>query len=301
MRRIVVLVVIVGTGLLLAAACQQEPSSDAAAEQSVEVEQLADNLFVLRGGGGNTAVFVQSSGVTVVDTKNPGWGQTILTAIQELTDEPVVRIINTHTHGDHVSGNVEFPSNVEVVTHQNTRVNMFRGRGANPSNIFRENENRGLPTRTFSDNLTIGTGPDEIDLRYFGRGHTNGDAWVVFPALRVVHAGDLFSGKNIPYLDGNNGGSGVELPDTLAKAHDGLTEIDRIITGHSTVMTRDDLMEYADFNRDFLEAVREAKEAGRTAEDVASTWTIPEQYQGYAEPQAERLRSNVELVYDELP
>ena len=58
--------------------------------------------------------------------------------------------------------------------------------------------------------MTLGSGPDRIDLLYFGRGHTDGDAWVVFPSLRVVHAGDIFSGKNLPLLDANNGGSGVE-------------------------------------------------------------------------------------------
>ena len=65
----------------------------------------------------------------------------------------------------------------------------------------------------------VGTGADQVDLYYFGRGHTNGDAWVVFPALRFVHAGDIFSGKNLPLLDTNNGGSGVEIGDSLAKAH----------------------------------------------------------------------------------
>ena len=42
---------------------------------------------------------------------------------------------------------------------------------------------------------------------YFGPGHTNGDAWVVFPALRIVHSGDIFAGKGVPLVDGNNGGS----------------------------------------------------------------------------------------------
>ena len=46
----------------------------------IDVEQLENNLFVLRGegGGGNTAVFITTDGVVVVDTKNPGWGQPIL-------------------------------------------------------------------------------------------------------------------------------------------------------------------------------------------------------------------------------
>ncbi len=78
----------------------------------IDVEKLRDNLFVLSGAssGGNTAVFIQTNGVTVVDTKNPGWGAPILAKIKELTPKPIVRIINTHTHGDHVSGNVEFPA-----------------------------------------------------------------------------------------------------------------------------------------------------------------------------------------------
>jgi len=57
---------------------------------------------------------------------------------------------------------------------------------------------------------------------------------VVFPALRVVHAGDIFSGKNIPLLDANNGGSGVLSGDTLSKAARSLKNIDTVITGHST-------------------------------------------------------------------
>jgi len=271
----------------------------------VEVEKLKDNLFVLKGGGGNTAVFVQTNGVTVVDTKNPGWGAPILAKIKELTNKPVTTIINTHTHGDHVSGNVEFPATVDVVTHANTAANMQKmvgasGFAANARNIFAENNGRGLPKRTFTDRMTLGTGADQIELRYFGRGHTNGDAWVVFPALRVVHAGDIFSGKNIPLLDGNNGGSGLEIPDTLQKAHDALTNVDQIITGHSTVMTRADLQEYANFNRDFLNMVRAAKKMGHPVEHVGVGWTIPEKYKGYAAPQEARLKLNVELTYKEI-
>jgi glyoxylase-like metal-dependent hydrolase (beta-lactamase superfamily II) len=107
--------------------------------------------------------------------------------------------------------------------------------------------------------MTIGTGADRIDLYYFGRGHTNGDAWVVFPALRAMHAGDIFSGKNIPGLDAVNGGSGLAIADTLTKAADTIKNIDSIITGHSSTMTVADLREYAQFNRDFANDVRAGK------------------------------------------
>jgi glyoxylase-like metal-dependent hydrolase (beta-lactamase superfamily II) len=296
-----------GTGLMAAAAIQQPPAGQA--PRVIEVDKLKDNLFVLRGGGGNTAVFVMANGVTVVDTKNPGWGQPLIDKIRELTPKPVTTIINTHTHGDHVSGNVEFPATVEVVTHANTAANMqkmapvtgFAQPATPPPNIFTQNKGRGLPKRTFTDRMTLGSGADQIDLHYFGRGHTNGDAWVLFPALRVVHAGDIFSGKNVPLIDANNGGSAVEIPNTLAKAHAALKNVDTIITGHSTQMTMNDLAEYVQFNRDFLTAMQEAKKAGRSVEETAKGWTIPAKYTGYAAPQAMRVEANVRTAFSELP
>jgi glyoxylase-like metal-dependent hydrolase (beta-lactamase superfamily II) len=308
MKRVIVLGALLAMGSVsVALSAYQQAAAGQPKPMVVEVEKLKDNLFVLKGGGGNTAVFVTATGVVVVDTKNPGWGQPILNKIRELTDKPVTTIINTHTHGDHVSGNVEFPATVDVVTHENTKVNMAKmlsPSGFDPSTakqtIFEANNGRGLPKRTFTDKMSIGSGNDRIDLLYFGRGHTNGDAWVVFPALRIMHAGDIFSGKNVPILDGNNGGSGVEMPDTLSKAADYAKTVDTIITGHSTQMTVADLREYAAFNRDFLTAVQEAKKAGTSADDLAAKWTVPAKYVGYAAPQAARLKSNIDVVMKEL-
>jgi cyclase len=305
MRRVIVLVALLATGSIAVAAFQQ-PAAQPAAPKVVEVEKLKDNLWVLKGGGGNTAVFVTAAGVVVVDTKNPGWGQPILDKIKELTPKPITTIINTHTHGDHVSGNVEFPATVDIVTHENTKANMENmkpptgiAQTGPPTNIFKVNNGKGMAKRTFKDKMTLGSGSDEINLYYFGRGHTNGDAWVVFPALRVMHAGDIFSGKNLPLLDANNGGSGVHIGDTLAKAAGSVKNIDTIITGHSTQMTMNDLKEYAEFNRDFLKAVQDGKKAGKSVDDVANGWMMPAKYTGYAMPQAMRLRSNVQVIFDE--
>jgi cyclase len=302
MKRALVLAVLVTTAMVTATvAAYQQPTDK---PKLIEVEKLRDNLFVLRGGGGNTGVFITSGGVVVVDSKNPGWGQTLLDKIKEITPKPVTHLINTHTHFDHVSGNVEFPTTVEIIAHDNTAALMKEMRtvtGTEPRpNIFTENKGRGLPKRTYTDTLTIGNGADQVDLHYFGPGHTNGDAWVVFPALRVMHAGDIFSGKNLPLLDANNGGSGLEIGDTLAKAAARLENVDTIITGHSTQMTIADLEEYSRFNRDFANAVQEAKKAGRSVDDIAKGWTMPSGYSGYSQPQAARLRSNVEVVYNEL-
>jgi len=298
----------IGSLTIVAATFQQPPAGgQQQAPRVVEVEKLKDNLFMLKGGGGNTAVFIASNGVIVVDTKNPGWGQPILDKIKDLTNKPVTTIINTHTHGDHVSGNVEFPATVDVIVQANTKANMEKmtpptglPQQGPPTNIFKVNNGRGMAKRTFADKMSLGKGPDEIDLYYFGRGHTNGDAWVVFPALRVMHAGDIFSGKNLPLLDAANGGSGVAIGDSLMKAFNSVNNVDSVITGHSTVMTMNDLKEYAEFNRDFLAAVREAKKAGKSVDDVANSWKMPAKYTGYAVPQPARLKSNVQVVWDEL-
>ncbi len=288
-------------GLSLTISAYQAP----AAPKVVEVEKLRNNLFVLKGGGGNTAVFVGASGITVVDTKNPGWGQPILDKIKELSNKPVVRIINTHTHGDHVSGNVEFPATVDVVVQENTKANMQRmapvtGLGqAAGTNIFTANNGRGMAKQTFKDKMTIGTGADQIDLYYFGRGHTNGDAWVVWPALRVMHAGDIFSGKVAPILDANNGGSGLEIGDSLIKGADTVKNIDTIITGHAGQMTVADLREYAQFNKDFAAFVRAGAQAGKSVDAMAAEYKVPAKYAGYTAAEA-RVKSNVQVVVDEL-
>jgi hypothetical protein len=76
--------------------------------------------------------------------------------------------------------------------------------------------------------------------------------------------------------------------------------VDSIITGHSTVMTPNDLREYSEFNRDFLNAVREGKKSGKSAADLVKAWTMPEKYKGYGMPQAARVQANIENIYNEV-
>ena len=241
--------------------------------RTVQVEKLDERLYVLRGGGGNTAAFLTADGIVVVDTKNPGWGQPILDKLKELSPKPVTVLINTHTHGDHVSGNVEFPASVDVVAQANTKANMEKMK------IFADNANRGLVKRTFTDRLTIGKGADQIDLYYFGPGHTDGDAFVVFPALKVMHAGDIFGNKGLPLIDATMGGSVLHVASTLQKAHAGIKGVDTIINGHMpTQTTWADLKMFADLNQDFLTWAQAELKAGKTPEAAAAGWMMPQKY-----------------------
>jgi cyclase len=282
---------------------------------AIQVDKIRDNLYVLRGGGGNTAAFVTTGGVVLVDTKVPGWGQPILDRLKELTDKPVTTLVNTHTHFDHVGSNLEFPGEVEVVAHENTAALMKEMRpvtaGPKQPQLFKESGGRGLPTRTFKDRMTLGSGDERVELHYFGRAHTGGDAWIVFPALRAMHTGDAFSGKSIPLIDANNGGSAVEYPDVLAKVA-ALPNIDTIITGHhETTLTMADLEIHRDFVREFVQTVQAAKKAGKAIDDVVAAWKMPEEllkrgymtpeeYQKLArQPMSARVRANAEIVWNE--
>jgi glyoxylase-like metal-dependent hydrolase (beta-lactamase superfamily II) len=275
MRRGIVLGLILAAGA--GAAIKAQPPQQGS--PVIEVDKVKDNLYVLKGGGGNTAVFVNADGVTVVDAKNPGWGQPILDKIKELTPKPVTRLINTHTHGDHVSGNVDFPATVDIVVQENTKTNMDK------MDIFKQKGGRGLPKRTFKDKMTIGRGADQIDLYYFGPGHTNGDAIVVFPALRTAHIGDLFASKGLPLVDADNGGSVLHYHETLTKAHDGIKNVDTLINGHSnTTTTWADLQTFAEFNHDFLTWAEGALKSGKPAKEAAADWKLPAKYEtlGYS-------------------
>ena len=242
--------------------------------------------------GGNVAVFITATGVVVVDTKLPGWGQAILDKIRTVTDKPVTMIINTHTHGDHTGSNEFFGATVDSVVQENTKANM------STMPAFSGDKARFLPKRTFKDTMTLLSGKDRIDLYYFGPGHTNGDAWVVFPALRVAHVGDLFAWKDIPFVDLSSGGSMVRLDDTLSRGLAGIKNIDTIIGGHQKVTTPAALREYASFNKDFVVWARGEKQAGKSVAQAVAEYKTPAQYQGYLEPQAMRLRDNIQAVYD---
>jgi cyclase len=282
----------------------------------IRLEKVRDNLYLITGGrampaqggiSGVTTVFLAANDVVIIDTKYPGFGKRILEQVKSVTTRPVTMIVNTHTHGDHTGSNAEFARTVDVVAHENTKTNMSR------MDAFKGEHAAYLPTRTFTDRLSLLAGKDRMDLYYFGRGHTNGDTVIVFPGLRTVVMGDLFARKWAPLVDAGNGGSALEYPQTLAKALSTIKDVDTVITGHSTTqvgsgdtvtfvrsnptMRWSDLQEYQEFTRAFVEAAESARKAGKSADQAAAALGLPEKYRGYDMANA---KADVERVYDEL-
>ena len=261
MRRVRVLALIVVAGLTVAsvAAQQQRPRIP----PTGTIKKVRDNLYVIPGAGGNTTVFVTPTGVVLVDTKLANNGEAILSQVRSVSGSAVTMIINTHSHPDHIGSNDYFAPSVEKVTHENTKKWMAANArvASNPAV---------MPTKTFIDRLTLGSGRDQIDLYYFGAGHTDGDAFIVFPALRAMAAGDMFAWKMAPLIDPMAGGSVVALPDTLEKALKGIGNVDTVIEGHGDVNTWAGFRDYTLFNRALLDAAKGGM-GKQSADEIAAS------------------------------
>ncbi len=293
MKRSVILSAVMGVALATLAARGLGAQQPATGPNVAGIEKVKDNLYMVTGGGGNTAVFVTANGVVLVDTKLANWGQAIMDKVKTVTDKPVTHIINTHTHGDHVGSNEYFPASVEIVAHANVSLSM-----AKMPAFADGTKKHAFPDKTYTDKMTVLGGNEAIDLYHFGAAHTNGDTFVVFRNLRTMHGGDAFAGKGLPLLDVNNGGSGVTYPDTLAKAAAGIKNVDTVIPGHSTVMAWQDFVDFGEFNRAVLTAVQTAKKAGKTAEAAAADLVLPEKFKAYV---MTRVKDNVATIYKQLP
>ena len=304
MKRAVLLSLLLGVGILSVTlfGIQNPPAGQgrggagapAAPPAPLSRIKVRDNLYMIANGGGNTAVFITANGVVLVDTKNPNNGPGIMEHVRAVTNKPVTMVINTHTHGDHTGSNEHFTDNVVFVAHENTKTNMQKM----PN--FAGDKAKFLPSKTYKDTTTIGSGDDQIVLYYFGRAHTSGDSFVVFPALRAMHAGDAFASKSFPLIDVPNGGSAVEYGQTLAKAAAGIKNVDTIINGHITTNPTpfSDLQTYANFNKDFLDWVKAEMKANKTVEQAAAEYKMPEKYTGYTSGRG--AANNIRIAYTEL-
>lgn len=301
---VIALTAIGWTSLRLAAYQGNAAAPSAAALQATKIEKVKDNLYIITGAsdlaafsGGNTAVFVTDAGVVLVDTKLPGWGPTIIERVKTVTSKPVTTIINTHSHNDHSGSNEFFASNVDSVVQENARANMAR------MDEFKGDKAKFLPKRTFKEKLSIGKGKDEVDLYYFGRGHTNGDTIIVFPALRTMHSGDLFAQKMLPLVDTMNGGSILEYPQTLSKAAATIKDVDTVIPGHRQVGTFKEFTEYAAFIKDFVDFARTSMNSKKTVSQAAAEYKVPAKYSGYVvtiDPQLVTAERILQIAYDEM-
>jgi len=239
MKRMAILASIIGAGLVATGlSAQGLPGIE-------PIEQVSDNVYKIFGAGGNTTVFVRSDGVALVDTKLANNGEAILAEVRKITDKPVTLIINTHSHPDHMGSNAEIHAkgNVRIVA----QANAVKRMAAMP----------GTPTSEgFDTTMTLGSGADRIDLYYFGPAHTDGDAFIVFPAERTLLVGDVMAWDMGPLIDPMSGGSMVSTPETVGKAAAAISGVDKVIEGHGNVNTWAGFLRYLAYTQKIVEVAK---------------------------------------------
>ena len=227
--------------------------------QSLTLSKIKEDLYMIEGDGGNVAVYVTSEGVILVDDKFDQDHDGIVAHVKSITNLPVKYVLSTHYHADHSGGNAKFLSTAEIISTANARTNIV--------NHVQSNAPPGVaPARvTFTEETAVFLGGKEVRARYFGRGHTNGDAIVYFPALRTIHTGDMMAGTT-PLIDYTGGGSVVEWTKTLDAAMK--LDFDTVIPGHGAVTNKAGLLAY----RNNIEKLRDRATGlirqGKSQEDV---------------------------------
>ncbi len=195
------------------------------------IARVAGELYNISGEGGNVAVYVTSEGVILVDDMYERNYAAVVAQVRTVTSQPIRYVLNTHQHDDHAGGNVgALADAIEVIAHRNVRVNMTRLKQP------------GMPGVTFSEEATVTLGGKEVRARHYGRGHTDGDAVIYFPAEKVIHTGDLFlarqpnaTGLSL-YVDSANGGSLVEWVPVMDKIL--ALDFESVIPGHGAISDR---------------------------------------------------------------
>lgn len=235
---------------------------------STEIRKVKDGLYVIPGydgavTGGNVAVRVTSQGSIIVDDRFPPSSGEIVGKVRSVTSQPIKYVLSTHSHGDHTGGHPEFINVAEIIAHRNNRANMVRNKQSAP------------PRLVFTDQAAVFLGGIEVQAIHLGQGHTNGDAIIYFPDLRVVHTGDLVvwgkrtDGSTLtPFVDRSNGGSLVQWVTTL----DGVLkfDFDAAIPGHGPVLTKENVRTFRQKLVTLRQRMMDVVKSGAKKEELAT-------------------------------
>jgi len=228
------------------------------------VLEVVPGILMLEGQGGftggNLGLIVGDDGVVLIDDGLQGIAATTVAAVEDLIDEPISFLINTHAHGDHTGANADFHiRGATVVAQDNVRATLAADR-AFPA--------AGLPELTFSEALTFHLNGRRAYLFHIPKAHTSGDAAIYFPDDNVIHTGDLLFNRIFPFIDLDSGGSVDGFIAGQKKLLDMADDETRIIPGHGPLATRADLQVALDMLTDARSRVRALVDAGKSLDEI---------------------------------
>ena len=206
----------------------------------VEFRKISERLFEITGGqGASGGAYIGDNGVLIIDAKmDKNSVDQVINGIKNITDKQITHLINTHSDGDHVSGNRYFPRSVTIIAHENCRKEFFVSRSAGATSEWQKPEFAPfVPSITFRDKMDIYLGTKKVVLYYFGVGHTTGDTVVYFPEEKTAFLGDQVFLTRIPLIHSYKGGNSFEHVKTLSKMLETI-DAEKFCSGHSEMTDR---------------------------------------------------------------
>jgi cyclase len=240
-------------------------------EVVIRPEKLADGLWMLTGAGGNLLVCAGPDGVLMVDAQYGQLAAKIRAVVDSLSGgRPLRFVLNTHYHGDHVSGDSAMAAaGATIVAHANARRRMSVDRfNETFGSTSKAMPAAGLPVLTFSDSLTFHLNGREVRVFHLPPGHTDGDAVVWIPAADVLHTGDVLFNGTYPVIDVSAGGSIGGMIRSLDLLLPLVGPATKIVPGHGPLADRAALLRFRDMLVTVRDRVTKLVTEGRTLEQV---------------------------------
>ena len=194
----------------------------AAHAEPLSMEQAAPGIFVHHGvhrdlntgyGGDicNIGFIVGSKGVAVIDSGgSPKIGAQLREAIRKVTGLPILYVINTHVHPDHVFGNAAFKADHPAfVGHEKLAAAMVQRSDAylrnQPGWVGADAVGSELipPTLPITGSKIIDLGGRSLQLTAYPAAHANSDLTVFDSATATLWTGDLLFVERTPSVDGD--------------------------------------------------------------------------------------------------
>jgi cyclase len=245
----------------------------------VKLNKISDNLYeVLDGKGARGGVFIGDNGIMVIDAKQEEISvKQTLDEIAKVSDKPIKYLVNTHSDGDHVTGNRFFPTSVTIISHENCRNEFFLPKRDGSISDWNKPELLPfVPTITFHEKMDIWFGMQKVELLYFGVGHTTGDAVVYFPDQKIAFIGDqVFTGRP-QLIHSYKGGNSFEHVKTLTKMLEAL-DAEKFYSGHSEMLDRAGIQKHIDEMKSLQENIKSLIENKKSLDEVKNEFDKSQQ------------------------
>ena len=211
------------------------------------VKQVKPNVYVITDGIYQSAFVTTGKGVILFDAPE-SLAQHIVKAVTETTDEPIVQLVYSHAHLDHIAG-------AGLLVKQVPKLTIVAE--ADTAAFLREKKDlrRPIPTSTFTNQRTLKLGTMTVELTK-GQWHSpEGDLFVYLPERKFLMAIDTLAAGHVPFMDfdlSTNMHAYLKVFDQLL-AYD----FDVLVPGHLTYLAdRQDVQMTKDYALDVYKTVK---------------------------------------------